>query len=258
MASLYSAGEEIMSDKRLRVFLCHSSDDKPAIRDLYQRLCAEGFDPWLDEEKILPGQDWHQEIVKAVLTSDVVLVCLSRSSISKAGYVQKEIKYALDVADEQPEGAIFLIPVKLEECEVPDRLSRWQWVDLSSERGYERLILALRARADALDLTTAAVERLSTAMRREDAQARPTIVESQVGEWQGVYIGMPADDVLRIHPREEATAEPEVIDRDSEGLVVRWSYPGAYLILARQWGECPQDVGLPRCYCYRVIEIYLA
>jgi formylglycine-generating enzyme required for sulfatase activity len=135
------------SKRVLRVFLCHASGDKPAVRELYQRLCAEGIDAWLDEEKLLPGQDWELEIPKAVRDSHVVIVCLSPSSITKAGYVQKEIKVALDEADKQPEGAIFLIPARLEECQVPDRLSRWHWVNLFEERGYDRLMRALRARA---------------------------------------------------------------------------------------------------------------
>ena len=136
--------------RRLKVFLCHASGDKPAVRDLYHRLRGAGFDPWLDEENLLPGQDWQLEIPQAVRSSDAVLICLSRRAVTKAGYVQKEIRYALDVADEQPEGAIFLIPLRLEECEVPHRLRRWQWVDLFHEKGYERLLCALRARAGAL------------------------------------------------------------------------------------------------------------
>lgn len=140
-----------MADSRsLRVFLCHASGDKPAVRELYQRLRADGIDAWLDEENLLPGQDWQRAIPKAVRESDAVIVCLSRSSITKAGYVQKEIKFALDVADEKPEDAIFLIPLKLEECDVPERLSRWQWVNLFSPSGCEKLIRALRAHADSL------------------------------------------------------------------------------------------------------------
>jgi hypothetical protein len=139
--------------RALRVFLCHASDDKPSVRRLYHQLRADGIDPWLDEEELLPGQDWRLEIAKAVRDSDAVLVCLSRGSVTKAGYVQKEIKFALDVADEQPEGTIFIIPLRLEKCKVPERLSRWQWVDLFSERGYKRLILALEVRADTLGTT---------------------------------------------------------------------------------------------------------
>jgi formylglycine-generating enzyme required for sulfatase activity len=146
----------------LRVFLCHSAGDKPAVRELYQRLCAEGIDAWLDEEKLLPGQDWQHEIPKAVRASDVVIVCLSRNSITRAGYVQREIKFALDVADEQPEGAIFLIPAKLEECEVPERLSRWQWVSLHEAKGYERLMRALRVRASELGVSLSPEQPRST------------------------------------------------------------------------------------------------
>lgn len=127
----------------LKVFLCHSSSDKKAVRALHKRLRADGFEPWLDEEGLLPGQEWELEIPKAVRNSDAVIVCLSRSSITRRGYVQKEIKYALDVADEQPEGSIFLIPVKLEECEVPSRLGSRHWVNLFEPAGYGRLTLSL-------------------------------------------------------------------------------------------------------------------
>lgn len=131
----------------LRIFLCHSSGDKQAVRDLYRRLRADGFDPWLDEENLLPGQDWQREIPEAVSTADVVLVCLSHNSITKRGYVHKEVGYALDAADEQPEGAIYLIPLKLEECDMPQRLRRWHWVNYYEAGGYEKLLSALYRRA---------------------------------------------------------------------------------------------------------------
>jgi hypothetical protein len=139
----------------LRVFLCHSSGDKEAVRGLYKRLREEGFEPWLDEENLEVGREWEREIPKAVRDSDVVIVCLSRDSVNKKGYVQREIKFALDVADEQPEGTVFIIPLRLEECDVPDRLNRWQWVDLHHERGYERLVKALRERTKSLGASSA-------------------------------------------------------------------------------------------------------
>lgn len=134
----------------LRVFLCHSSGDKPAVRALYRRLRADGVTPWLDEEDLLPGEKWETEIPKAVRSCDIVIVCFSQGSINKRGYLQKEIRYALDAAEEQPEGTIFLIPLKLEECEIPAHLSGRQWVNFFEERGYERLMRALRKRAESL------------------------------------------------------------------------------------------------------------
>lgn len=145
--------ERNMQPRRLKIFLCHASDDKIAVRKLCQQLRLDGFFPWLDDEELLPGQEWEQEIQKAVRTSDVVLVCLSRSSITKEGFVQKEIRLALDVADEKPQGTIFIIPARLEPCQVPDRLRRWQWVDLSQEGGYDDLLRSLSARAAGLGIS---------------------------------------------------------------------------------------------------------
>lgn len=139
-------------NRKLKVFLCHSKDDKPKVRELYHRLVADGFDAWLDEEKLLPGQEWDLEIRKAVRASDVVVVCLSKDSVTKAGYVQKEIRFALDVADQQPEGTIFIIPARLEDCQVPNRLNRWQWVNLFEKTGIKKLVQALKLRTKRLSI----------------------------------------------------------------------------------------------------------
>lgn len=140
------------SSPLLRVFLCHASVDKPSVCNLYNRLLVCGIEPWFDEEKLVGGQDWELEIRRAVRASHIVIVCLSQASVYKAGFVQKEIRYALDVADEQPEGNIFLIPLRLELCEVPDRLRRWQWIDLYEPNGYSRLMKAIYRRARELGI----------------------------------------------------------------------------------------------------------
>ncbi len=133
--------------RQLNVFLCHASEDKPAVRQFYQRLRAAGVTPWLDAEDLLPGQRWQTAIPNAVRASDLVLVCLSRRSVTKTGYVQKEVAFALDVAEQQPANAIYLIPLRLEACEVPERLHHLQWVDLFGGAGFDRLLRALDARA---------------------------------------------------------------------------------------------------------------
>jgi len=135
----------------LRIFLCHASEDENAVRNLYTRLKAEGFNPWFDEESLLPGQDWREEIKKEVYDSDVVILCLSRRAIKKKGYVHKEIDDALDAADQQPEDTIFLIPLKLEECDVPKRLRHLHWVNFFEDGAFERLMLSLCKRAQNMD-----------------------------------------------------------------------------------------------------------
>src|SRR5215211_4336274 len=136
----------------LKVFLCHAHSDATAVRALYLRLRREGVDVWLDKEKLLPGSDWELEIRKAVREADVVVVCLSKQ-FNQAGFRQKEVRLALDTAMEKPEGEIFIIPARLEECDNLESLRKWHRVDLFEDDGYEMLIRALRTRADKIGVT---------------------------------------------------------------------------------------------------------
>jgi DNA-binding NtrC family response regulator len=140
-----------LASAKTRAFLCHSSEDKEQVRALYRRLVEKGVAPWLDEIDLLPGHDWRLEITQAVRSSHVIVVYLSRNSVRKDGFVQKEIAMALDLADEKPEGSIFIIPVKLEPCDVPQRLRRWQWVEMFHEAGFEKLLSAVQTVPSRLD-----------------------------------------------------------------------------------------------------------
>jgi len=126
-----------------RIFLCHASEDKPQVREVYQRLKALGFEPWLDEEEILPGQDWDYEIETALAESDFVLVFLSERSVGKIGYVQREFRRAMYHSEEMPEGYIHTIPIKLDACTVPRRFSRHQWANLDEDGAFDRIVRAL-------------------------------------------------------------------------------------------------------------------
>ncbi len=143
------------TDRKLRVFLCHSLQDKPIVRELYQRLNAEGWiDPWLDEEKLLPRQDWDMKIEKAVEDADAVIVCLSNNSVTKDGYVQKELNKVLSIAEQKPEGTIFIIPLRLEDCQPPNKLQIWQYLDYFPKRRqkerYSKLLVSLNLRSERL------------------------------------------------------------------------------------------------------------
>jgi len=128
----------------LRVFLCHASEDKSAVRNLYLRLTSDSISAWLDEQNILPGQNWEEEISKAIHQSDVFLACMSTRSVVKRGFVQRELRVALRVAEEMPSGTIFIVPTRLDDCSVPDELNHLQRVDLFNPDGYDMLIRGLK------------------------------------------------------------------------------------------------------------------
>jgi hypothetical protein len=133
--------------KQLQVFLLYARGDKDTVYRLFKRLARDGAKAWMDLEHILPGQDWEYEIHKAIHTSDIVIVCLSRQFNEQGGYRHEELRIALQKANSAPQGEIFVIPARLEACELPEPLRRWQRVDLFEADGYKELWSTLKEHA---------------------------------------------------------------------------------------------------------------
>ena len=136
------------SKNTLQVFLCHSRIDRDSVHALYLRLTKDHVKVWLDKEKLLPGHDWKREIQRAILESEVVIICLSKSFNKREGYRYEELKLALKKAHLLPDDEVFIIPVRLEKCDVPESLMHLHRVDLFGRGGYKRLIRALRERVE--------------------------------------------------------------------------------------------------------------
>jgi hypothetical protein len=130
-----------------KVFLAYVQEDAKIAERLFDALWARGFDPWLDRRKLLPGQNWPRSIEDAIETSKFVIACFSCNSVSKKGGFQAEIRYALDCARRMPLDDIFLIPVRLDACRVPQSIQReTQYIDLFPgwERGLARILSVIR------------------------------------------------------------------------------------------------------------------
>lgn len=119
----------------LKVFLSYASQDRLAIRELYQRLNSEGWiDPWFDKEMLRLGQHWTTVIEDALDEADVIIIFLSQNFVQKEGFIQRELNYAWELSLEKPRSTIFLIPFRLDECEVPRYLRSRQWGDYFGEK----------------------------------------------------------------------------------------------------------------------------
>jgi internalin A len=135
----------------IQIFLAHANEDKPRVLQLYQRLKQAGYKPWLDKKDLLPGQNWRAVIPNAINNSQLFIACLSQQSITKQGYVQKEFKLALSQYAKSLPEAIYLIPLRLDECEIPDwreeeygvNLRDLHWLDYWKEDGFEKLERAI-------------------------------------------------------------------------------------------------------------------
>jgi hypothetical protein len=117
--------------------------DKEKADDLYQRLKQVRHKPWMDTEDIYPGEKFALAIEKAIRDSDFFVVCLSSHSVNRRGFIQRELREALDLWREKLDSDIYLLPVRLEECEMPDSLKDFQWLDLFAPNGWDRLLKAI-------------------------------------------------------------------------------------------------------------------
>lgn len=123
--------------KSPKVFLCHANEDSKRVENLFYLLRDEGLDPWFDKENLLVGDRWEDEIYQAIEKSDFFAICLSKTSVNKTGFIQKEIRTAVNEYQRRPQGVAYLLPVKLETCKVPEikldsntRLADLQWIDV--------------------------------------------------------------------------------------------------------------------------------
>lgn len=136
-------GFRFIAQTKPRVFLAYVEEDLAQAVKLYDRLAQAGLDPWLDKRKLLPGQNWPRAIESAIQSAQFVVACFSQRSVSKRGTFQCELRYALQCATRVPLDEIFLIPVRLEPCVVPRRITkRIHYVDLfpSWETGFQKVL----------------------------------------------------------------------------------------------------------------------
>ena len=139
--------------KKPKVFISYAREDERTAKRIYKDLESQGVQAWLDKFSLLPGQNWKIEIEHAIRRSNYFIALLSSKSLSKRGYVQKELRKGLDILDEFPDSEIFLIPVRLDDCEpFHPRLGELQRVDLfpSYGEGLNQILKALKRNKNVL------------------------------------------------------------------------------------------------------------
>lgn len=133
------------------VFLSHNAKDKPRVRRLAERLKQAELRVWFDEWIIKPGDDIYLAIERGLEAARVQVLCLSEAALA-SDWVMLERSTVL-FRDPTNAGRRF-IPLLLANCDLPDTLRRYKYVDYREE-------------------AEAAFEELLTACRVDAAQAKP-------------------------------------------------------------------------------------
>lgn len=129
--------------KGVKIFISYAKEDFEKAKKIYEILRDKKFRPWIDEVDLLPGQNWEFEIKKAIKECDYFIACISNKSVFKNGFYQTELKKALEILDSKPDETIYLIPLRLEECPIPQRFEKIHYCDSFKENGIEKLITAI-------------------------------------------------------------------------------------------------------------------
>jgi formylglycine-generating enzyme required for sulfatase activity len=211
---------------KIKVFLCYAKEDEKQAREIYKYLTSRGnFDVWFDKAKLVGGQDWKYEIGKAERESDAILICLSNTAVAKEGFVQAEVADALEIAKEKPIDVIFVLPVRLDDCKVPEGLRNKQWIDWFAVGGPENLAKALKRRAEQVrEKQLKANISSSTAQLEEttpDSKPKPPVGElpSESPPASSLETRISADkDKGQLHPKRSARPPSEHITLPNKPL----------------------------------------
>ncbi|MCP4343977.1 MAG: TIR domain-containing protein [Desulfobacterales bacterium] len=105
------------NSEKKKVFISYAREDIITAKKLYHDLKKVGADPWMDTTDLLGGQRWQATIRDAIKDSSYFLALLSENSVSKKGFIQKELKLALDELSNYPPDEIYIVPVRLDDSE---------------------------------------------------------------------------------------------------------------------------------------------
>ena len=133
----------------MKVFLSYAKEDGAIVKEFHDYLKAIGLDPWMDQEQLLPGQSWEHEIERAMKDANVVILFMSPSSVNKRSFVTREANTAIANLRYKKPDDIYIIPVLIEQCEVPEEISqRAQYIEISEPGAKNKIVASIMRAAE--------------------------------------------------------------------------------------------------------------
>lgn len=112
-----------MPDPKVQhAFVSYVHEDADAVSRLVSVLRAASIPVWKDTEGLGPGEDWQQKIREAIEDGSLAFIaCFSTNSVQKPKtYMNAELRLAVDQIRLMAPGQVWLLPVRLDDCELPD------------------------------------------------------------------------------------------------------------------------------------------
>lgn len=201
------------------VFISYAREDFKMANRLHNDLTRLGYSPWLDKKNLLGGQNWKAEISKAIKDSIAFIAVISKTSVSKAGFVQRELRYAFDVLRELPANQIYIVPVRLDAV-VPEfsELRDLSWIDLFAgyASGLKEVERSLQGASRSRNVASKVLEPEGTAIHSFDESVREALKRlpsnsDLLAQDQPFYIRFATNERGVVLPAAERKAYPDDI-----------------------------------------------
>jgi hypothetical protein len=118
---------------RLKIFVGYPSEHEKTAWEVYEFLKSKGDDVWFDKKSLVAGVDWDQERDKGQREAELVVHLCSGVILKRAGVVNREIRQTLRLVEDQPLGALYVIPIRLEPVKLPVELTRFHYFDFGDD-----------------------------------------------------------------------------------------------------------------------------
>lgn len=138
------------------VFISYCHENKDLVDRLCHTLISKGVDIWIDWDNLEPGIPWRQAIQKAIQHGDFFIACFSKEyNVRDTSFMKEELSIAIEILQQNPFDRIWFIPVKLNDCQIPDikigegrTLQELQYVNLYEnwETGVQQILNIMPSR----------------------------------------------------------------------------------------------------------------
>ena len=112
---------------RTKVFLSYAHEDRAVAEHIAESLRARSLEVWFDQWELAAGDSISHKIRQTLEASDFLVVLLSPGSV-RSKWFQFEVSVALE--RELQDRAVTVLPVLIEDCEIPPALAGRVMFDL--------------------------------------------------------------------------------------------------------------------------------
>lgn len=119
-----------------KVFVSHASEDKERfVLEFAEKLRGKGIDAWLDKWEMYPGDSLIDKIFEeGIKEAQAFIIVLSNNSVDKP-WVREELNTGIV---KRIENGCKLIPVVIDDCEIPESLRSTVWQKIDNVKDYEK------------------------------------------------------------------------------------------------------------------------